>query len=164
MSMPFCKALTPFAEEMITGRIAVDCAAAGKPEPGSSSGSDFPNKRLVEASALPVNVVKKNLRRDQRSMRTLLQRNQNEPSCTVSEKARKRNSSANSRAALIRATERQEVLRAFDRFLQATKELLQIFAALDEIDFGGVDDQQVGAGIAEEKVFVGAGDFFDVFG
>ena len=65
---------------------------------------------------------------------------------------------------LIRAAQGQEVLCAFDRFLKATKELLQIFAALDEIDFGSIDDQQVGSGITKEKVFVGASDFFDVFG
>jgi len=34
----------------------------------------------------------------------------------------------------------------------------------DEVDVGGVDDQEVGGGVAEEKMFVGAGDFVDVFG
>ena len=55
-------------------------------------------------------------------------------------------------------------MRAFDGFLKAAKKLLQIIAALHEIDFGGIDDQQVGCGITEEEVFVSASDFFDVFG
>lgn len=41
---------------------------------------------------------------------------------------------------------------------------MEVFAALDEVDVGGVDDEEVGGGIAEEKVFVGGGDFFDVRG
>jgi len=55
-------------------------------------------------------------------------------------------------------------LRAFDGVLEAAEEELEVFAALDEIDIGGVDDQEVGGGVAEEEVFVGGGDFFDVFG
>jgi hypothetical protein len=42
--------------------------------------------------------------------------------------------------------------------------LLEVFAALDEVDIGGVDNEEVGGGVAEEEVFVGRGDFFDVFG
>ena len=71
--MPFCNASTPFAEEMITGRAAVD-SVAGMAAPGAASGKDFPNRPLAEASALPVNVVEKNLRRDQRSIGIPLQR------------------------------------------------------------------------------------------
>ncbi len=53
---------------------------------------------------------------------------------------------------------------AFDGFLETLEEELEVFAALDEIDVGGVDDQEVGGGVAEEEMFVGAGDFLDVFG
>ncbi len=53
---------------------------------------------------------------------------------------------------------------AFDGFLEAAKEELEVLAAFDEVDVGGVDDQEVGGGVAEEKMFVGAGDFVDVFG
>ena len=41
---------------------------------------------------------------------------------------------------------------------------MEVFAALDEIYVGRVDDEEVGGFVAEEKVLVGAGDFFDVFG
>ena len=54
-------------------------------------------------------------------------------------------------------------MRAFDGILEAAEELLEVGAALDEIDVGGVDDEQVGGGVVKEEVFVGAGDFFDVF-
>jgi hypothetical protein len=40
---------------------------------------------------------------------------------------------------------------------------LEVVAALDEVDFGGVDDEEIGGGVAEKEVFVSAGDFFDVF-
>jgi len=65
---------------------------------------------------------------------------------------------------LIRATEGKEILCALDGFLKATEKLLQVFAAFDKIDFGGVDDQKIGACIAEEKMFVGARDLLDVVG
>jgi hypothetical protein len=55
-------------------------------------------------------------------------------------------------------------LGAFDRVLEAAEELLEVFAALDEVDVGGVDDEEVGGGVAEEEVFISGGDFFDVFG
>jgi len=42
--------------------------------------------------------------------------------------------------------------------------LLEVLAAFYEIDFGGVDYEEVGGGVAEEEMFVGAGDFLDVFG
>ena len=53
---------------------------------------------------------------------------------------------------------------AFDGILEAAEELLEVFATLDEIDVGGVDDQEIGSGVAEEEVFIGTGDFFHVFG
>jgi len=55
-------------------------------------------------------------------------------------------------------------LGAFDGILEAAEELLEVFAALDEVDVGGVDDKEVGGGVTEEEVFVGVGDFFDVGG
>src|SRR5580704_2460024 len=65
---------------------------------------------------------------------------------------------------LFEGAEGEEVLRAFYGFLQAAEELLEVFAALDEVDIGGVDDQEVGGRVAEEEVFVGVGYLFDVFG
>jgi len=55
-------------------------------------------------------------------------------------------------------------LRAFDGLLEAAKQELEVCAALDEINVGGVDDQEVGGSVAEEEVFIGAGNFLDVFG
>src|SRR5260370_1046493 len=65
---------------------------------------------------------------------------------------------------LLGSAEGEEVLGAFDGFLEAAQEELEVLAALDEVDVGGVDDQEVGGGVAEKEVFVGAGDFLDVFG
>src|SRR5712664_846525 len=65
---------------------------------------------------------------------------------------------------LLGGAEWEEVLGAFDGLLEALEEELEIFAALDEVDVGSVDDEEVGGGVAEEEMFVGAGDFFDVFG
>jgi hypothetical protein len=48
--------------------------------------------------------------------------------------------------------------------LEAAEELLEVGAAFYEVDFGGVDYEEVGGGVAEEEMFVGAGDFLDVFG
>jgi len=42
------------------------------------------------------------------------------------------------------------------------RSLLEVLAAFYEIDFGGVDYEEVGGGVAEEEMFVGAGDFLDV--
>ena len=53
---------------------------------------------------------------------------------------------------------------AFYGVLEAAEELLEVFAALDEVDVGGVDDEEVGGGVAEEEVFISGGDFFDVLG
>ena len=64
---------------------------------------------------------------------------------------------------LFGGAERKEVLRAFDGVLEAAEELLEVGAALDEIDVGGVDYEKVGGGVVKEEVLVGAGDFFDVF-
>src|SRR5882724_10744581 len=58
----------------------------------------------------------------------------------------------------------QEVLGAFDGFLQTAEELLEVVAALDEVDFGGVNDEEIRGGVAEEEMFVSAGDFLNVFG
>jgi hypothetical protein len=55
-------------------------------------------------------------------------------------------------------------LGAFYGFLEALEEELEVLAALDEVDVGGVDDEEVGGGIAKKEMFVGAGDFLDVFG
>src|SRR6266851_3851831 len=58
--------------------------------------------------------------------------------------------------------EGKEVLRSFDWVLQTPQQFLQVGAAFYEVDVGGVDDQEIGGGVAEEEMFVGAGDFFDV--
>jgi len=55
-------------------------------------------------------------------------------------------------------------LGAFNGILEAAEKLLEVVAALDEVDVGGVDDEKVGSSVAEEEVFVGAGDFLDVLG
>ena len=65
---------------------------------------------------------------------------------------------------LFGGAEGEEVLGAFDGFLEAAEEKLEVVAALDEVDVGGVDDQEVGGGVTEEKMFVGASDFLNVFG
>jgi len=59
---------------------------------------------------------------------------------------------------------REEILGAFDGLLQAAEEELKVFAALDEVDVRGVDDEEVGGALAEKEMFVGAGEFLDVFG
>src|SRR5260370_8965304 len=64
---------------------------------------------------------------------------------------------------LVGGAEGEEILGAFDGFLEALEEELEVVAALDEVDVGGVDDEEVGGGVAEEKMFVGAGEFLDVF-
>jgi len=53
-------------------------------------------------------------------------------------------------------------LGAFDGFLEAAEELLEVVAALDEVDLGGVDHQEIGRSVAKEEVLIGAGNFFDV--
>ena len=56
----------------------------------------------------------------------------------------------------------QEVLGAFDGFADPAEENLEVFAALDEIELGGVDDEQVAGGVVEEEMFVGFDDLFHV--
>src|ERR1700740_1297625 len=58
--------------------------------------------------------------------------------------------------------EGEEILGAFYGVLEAAEELLQVGAAFHEVDFGGVYYEEVGGGVAEEEMFVGAGDFLDV--
>lgn len=53
-------------------------------------------------------------------------------------------------------------MRAFHWVLEATQQLLEVGAAFHEIDFRGVDDEQVGGGITEKEVLVGTCDLFDV--
>jgi hypothetical protein len=55
-------------------------------------------------------------------------------------------------------------LGAFDGLLEALEKELEVLTALDEVDVRGVDDQEVGSGVVEEEMFIGAGDFLDVFG
>ena len=55
-------------------------------------------------------------------------------------------------------------MRAFYRLLETAEELLEIFAALYEVDIGRIDHQQVGGGVPEEEMFVSVRDFLDVFG
>jgi hypothetical protein len=64
---------------------------------------------------------------------------------------------------LLRSAEGEEVLRAFDGILEAAQELLQIVAALDEINLRRVNHQEVGGGVTEEEMFVGARHFLNVF-
>src|SRR5439155_1294968 len=66
-------------------------------------------------------------------------------------------------AFLFGGAERQEVLGSLDRILEPPEKLLQVVAALDEIDLRGVDYQEVRGGIAEEEMLVGARDLLDVF-
>ena len=50
-----------------------------------------------------------------------------------------------------------------DDFFEAAEKLLEVGAALDEVDVGRVDDEQVALGVVKEEVLVSAGDLFDVF-
>src|SRR5580692_3215693 len=63
---------------------------------------------------------------------------------------------------LLGGAQREEVLRALDRLLQAAQKLLKVGVALDEIDFRGIDYEQVRRGVAEEEMVVGADDFVKV--
>src|SRR2546422_7808132 len=60
-------------------------------------------------------------------------------------------------------SEGKKILCPFDGVLEAAKELLEIGVAIDEINVRSVDDQQIGSGVAEEEVFVGADHRFKVF-
>src|SRR5260370_25237743 len=63
---------------------------------------------------------------------------------------------------LVRGAERKEVLRALDGILQPAEQLLQVFAALDEINFRSIDDQQIRRSVAEKEIFVCASHFLEV--
>lgn len=58
----------------------------------------------------------------------------------------------------------KEILGAFDGFLEALEEELEVFAAFDEVDVGRIDDEEVGGGVTEKEMFVGVSDFLDVLG
>src|SRR5258708_29759500 len=70
MSMPFCSACTPFALEIMIGRVpfaAAPCEASNSftvPLTGCSA----PNNFVVLAAAVPASDATKNFRRDQRLM------------------------------------------------------------------------------------------------
>src|SRR5216683_5476541 len=64
---------------------------------------------------------------------------------------------------LFGCAEGEEVLGAFDGFLEAAQEKLEVFAALDEVNVRRVDHEEVRGRVAEEEMFVGARDFLDVF-
>jgi len=46
--------------------------------------------------------------------------------------------------------EGEEILGALDGVLEAAEELLEVGAAFYEVDFGSVDYEEVGGGVAEE--------------
>ncbi len=71
---------------------------------------------------------------------------------------------AQGKADSVGAAEGKEILGAFDGFLQAAKKLLQVFVFFHEIDFGGFNDEEIRAFIAEEEMFVGAGHFLNILG
>ena len=56
----------------------------------------------------------------------------------------------------------QEVLRTLDGFADPAEQELEVFAALDEVELGGVDDQKITGGVVEEEMFVGLDDLFHV--
>src|SRR5208282_126553 len=62
------------------------------------------------------------------------------------------------------SAERKEILSTFYGFLQPAEKLLEVFAALDEVDVRRVDDEEIGGRVAEEEVFVSVRDLFDVGG
>src|SRR4029077_10818965 len=67
MSMPWPRALTPLALEMMTGRLP--CAAgvaACAPLSAAAAGVGRPKRLVTPAAALPASEVRKNLRRDHR--------------------------------------------------------------------------------------------------
>src|SRR5260370_40207609 len=66
--------------------------------------------------------------------------------------------------ASLRRAEGEEILGAFDGLLEPLEEELEVVIALDEVDVGGVDDEKIGSGVAEEEMFVGAGELLNVFG
>ena len=63
---------------------------------------------------------------------------------------------------VVLLAERKEILRALDGLADPAQQDLEVFAALDEVDLGGVDDQQIAGGVVEEEMFVGLDDLFHV--
>ena len=55
--------------------------------------------------------------------------------------------------------ERQVILGAFDRLLEAMEQIIQVFISLHEVDFRGIDHQQVSGAIVKEEVVEGLDDF-----
>ena len=51
---------------------------------------------------------------------------------------------------------------AFDRGGDFAQQLLQVFVAVDEINFRSIDDQQVRRRVVKEEMFVGLDHFFQV--
>ena len=68
------------------------------------------------------------------------------------------------RRRLFRGAQGKKVLRAFNRILQSTQQLLKVGTALHKVDIRGIDDQEIGRRVMEEEVFVCAGHFLHVFG
>src|SRR5260370_41179437 len=68
-----------------------------------------------------------------------------------------------SRADRFLSAQRQEVLRAFDRLSHLAQQFLQVFVAVDEIDIGRINDQQVRRRVMKKEVFVGLNHFFQRF-
>src|SRR5262245_53404296 len=68
MSMPLWSALSPFALEIIIGRLPF--ATAGRDTPSEDGAA--PKSFVLPAAAVPASEVKKNLRRDHRLMRASL--------------------------------------------------------------------------------------------
>src|SRR6185437_8151374 len=66
------------------------------------------------------------------------------------------------RAGGFLAPQRQEVLCAFDGLRDLTQQLLQIFVAFNEIDLGGINDQQVRRRVMKEKVLVSLDHLFQI--
>src|SRR5664279_2167032 len=64
------------------------------------------------------------------------------------------NSELGAGSALVRS-QWQEVLRTSNRLTDSAQQRLQVFAALHEIDVGGIDDQQIGRCVVKEEVLIG---------
>src|SRR5712664_2486408 len=69
MSMPRPSAFTPFALEMMSGRLPCAAGVAGRePLLAAAAGGVCANRLVRPAAALPASEVRKNLRRDHRLM------------------------------------------------------------------------------------------------
>src|SRR5450631_3984114 len=62
----------------------------------------------------------------------------------------------------IIAAQRQEVLSAANGLTHPSQQRLQILTVFDEVDFRGVDDQQVRRSVMKKEMLVGLDDFFEV--